>query len=103
MLAETNLIIAAAQDPDLLVPGNTDLSASQIQQLNLYNSALFRIREFAWFQYQDGTLDPKVWNSYETTALQVIRNSPETWEQLQRQLDPEMVAYFNDKIKKEGR
>ena len=63
-----------------------------------FYAAFFRIREFAWFQYQNGILDQATWESYIGPVPDMFENDPETrswWEGSSHQLDPSFVAAIN--------
>ena len=88
MMADVNLLIA-----------NTDTSA--IGDGGALTAAFFRIREFAWFQYQDGILDQAAWESYIRPASEVILESPAVlswWEVNSSILDPGFVRAVNEVV-----
>ena len=57
-------------------------------------AALVRIREFAWFQYQDGLLDDRAWEGYAATLVRNLKTSygPVLWESFKPELDQAFVA-----------
>ena len=91
MTADVNLMIAGfARDPDGERGG--------------YFAAFFRIREFAWFQYQNGVLDQATWESYIGPVPDMFRESSEVrswWEASSHQLDPRFVVAINEAVGEE--
>jgi hypothetical protein len=85
MTADVNLMLAAfARAPE----GN---------RTNFF-AAFFRIREFAWFQYQSGILDQATWESYIGPVPDMFNNNPEVrswWEENSHTLNPSFVAAIN--------
>ncbi len=68
-------------------------------QLNTL-AALVRIREFAWFQYQDGLLDGRAWEGYAATLVRSLKTSygPVLWESWKLELDPAFVAEVDARL-----
>jgi hypothetical protein len=94
MMADVTLLAASASlDSEFAAIGrNTTLIA-----------AYFRIREFAWFQYQNGTLDQAAWESYARPTINMF-NSPVVrswWEESSINLDPGFVAAINSAVGRE--
>jgi hypothetical protein len=88
MMADVNLLIASASlDSEFAAVGsNTTLIA-----------AYFRIREFAWFQYQNGILDQAAWESYARPTINLF-GSPVVqswWKESSTSLDPGFVTAIN--------
>ncbi len=85
MTADVNLMLAAyARAPN----GN---------RTNFF-TAFFRIREFAWFQYQNGILDQAAWQSYINPVSDMLNTAPDArswWEDSSHTLDPGFVAAVN--------
>ena len=91
MMADVNLLIASAslESEFPAIGSNTTLIA-----------AFFRIREFAWFQYQNGILDQAAWESYTRPAINIF-GSPVVqswWEESSTSLDPGFVAAINSVV-----
>jgi hypothetical protein len=62
-------------------------------------AAFFRIREFAWFQYQSGILDQASWESYIAPLASGMLDNPEVlswWEANTDALNPGFVAAINE-------
>jgi hypothetical protein len=62
-------------------------------------AAHFRVREFAWFQYQDGILDQAAWESYLYSTRSMLNSSPtavQIWEQTDGGFAPGFVAAVNN-------
>jgi len=76
-----------------------DLSGEEQFRLSFLNLQFLRMREFAWFQYQNGILDEATWESYIGTARAMLSS-----EQARSILatpgrfDPEFAAYMRDRL-----
>jgi hypothetical protein len=84
MTADVNLLLAG-YDPS----GN---------DRGRFVAAFFRIREFAWFQYQSGILEQAAWESYVAPVANGMLDNPEVllwWEANSSQLAPGFVAAIN--------
>jgi hypothetical protein len=76
-----------------------DLSPEERFQLGYFRLQFLRMREFAWFQYQNGILDEATWESYIGTA-RVMLSSEQARSILATpgRLDPEFAAYMRDRL-----
>lgn len=78
----------------------TDERVSELlRDLNLL-IAMLRVREFAWFQYQDGLLDQRAWRGYAATLERTLRQGSnlDHWEKVKSELDPEFVAFMDERL-----
>jgi hypothetical protein len=85
-------------DVNLLIASSAGANAGSLEESGALIAAFFRIREFAWFQYQNGILDQAAWESYIRPIPEVF-TSPATllwWEESSAQLDPGFVAAMNE-------
>ena len=77
------------------VPGETE---EEVRVMALLISYL-RIREFAWFQYQNGILDETTWQSY-ISPTPLVFALPESREILNGYRgDPEFIAYVRELLR----
>ena len=69
------------------------------RELNLMSAAL-RIREFAWFQYQQGILDEATWSSYMQATISRLSGGRGSliWGVLSSQLNADFVDEVNRRI-----
>ena len=78
------------------VYGDEDLSAEQQRQFEIFLAMYLRIREFAWFQHQNGILDEATWKAYMGPTKRIL-STPQgknTWALISSELDPIFVAYI---------
>ena len=81
-------------DVNLLLAGYDSSSGDESR----WFAAFFRIREFAWFQYQSGILDHTAWESYVSPVANGMMDDSAVlswWEANSTSLDPEFVAAIN--------
>ncbi len=99
MMADVTMLAAAMENPEV----NVNLEKAEItdierEQLEIFLAAFLRIREFAWFQYQNDILDEATWQSYLAPAGRLLR-SPQgvrMWAIHSAEMDPEFVAQVNN-------
>ena len=98
MTADVSFLMDAQEFLTAMEVPREELSPSQWERLVRQTIAFMRIREFAWFQYQDGTLDELAWNSYlrPTMALFERQNFLSIWANFQNAFDPAFVEVVND-------
>ena len=98
MAAEMEMISAVITAPEAWDNFNRPFSemtfAEQNQAANLL-AGMLRVREFAWFQYQNGIMDEQTLRSYLAPVPRWLRmgDNRVTWEEFARELDPEFVVY----------
>jgi hypothetical protein len=88
-------------DVNLLIAGSN--KAAGISESGALIAAFFRIREFAWFQYQSGILDQAAWESY-IRPIPAVFSDPAVqlwWEMSSAQLDPGFVAAMNQAARRD--
>ena len=93
--------ITMTADVSLLIAGSNN--SAGISGNGALIAAFFRIREYAWFQYQSGILDQAAWESY-TRPLTAVFTDPAVlswWEESSDQLDPGFVAAMNQVASRE--
>ena len=107
MSADIAMIAALIETPEAW--SNIDKPFSELspveqgQALNVY-AAAFRTREYAWFQYNNGTLDEAALRSYMAPMPRWIGRASggQLWKQHSAEMNPEFVAYVNAMIEKAG-
>jgi len=101
MATDIELLMKVADEPqisiNLLAKSESDLTPEGAAQLEAFVIAFLRVREYAWFQYQDGILDEAAWASYASVMRRILSGGParSTWEQYTPELDPDFVAHVN--------
>lgn len=103
MSSDIDLLTTWASDPELAllsVSGNpAEMTPAQLAQQQMLTVAFFRVREYAWFQHQDGLLDDQAWNGYLTPLVRMIREEEmqqRFWQQFAPELDEDFVRFVND-------
>ena len=92
--ADLGLLFQAMDNPDSVERQGTLGSSPDEVRRAAWLVSFLRIREFAWFQYQNGVLDQTTWESYISPAREVFE-SPESRVRLgQFNGDPEFIAYI---------
>ena len=100
MAADVEMIGVLVSNPEAwakaIEPGS-EVSFTEQRQIRNMLAGLLRIREFAWFQYQNDILDEAAFNSYLNPVVRWIKmgNNLEHWEIISIDFDPEFVAYIN--------
>ena len=86
-------------NPDLFRRrGDPDLSPDEKFRIGYFNLQFLRMREFAWFQYQNGILDEAAWESYISTSGYMLRTeSARSILATPGRMDPEFAAYMRDR------
>lgn len=74
-----------------------ELTEADVNRLIQWISALARIREFAWFQYQSGVIDEVTLRSYVRALADAIQWPVMTdiWPMASANMDADFVAYVN--------
>lgn len=96
----------APRDLDLLrsqMPLDRELTDEDVATLGWRNNlltAMMRIREFSWFQYQDGLLDPSAWEGYAASMVRNIQRDSGVlvWERAKAELDPGFAAEIDARL-----
>ena len=98
MTADVNFLMDAEEFLTAMGTPSEDLSSAQFERLSRQTIAYMRIREFAWFQYQDGILDESTWNSYlrPTAPLFANENFLWIWARYQNAFDARFVQAVHD-------
>ena len=104
MSSDITLLTTWASDPELALlsdGGNPkEMTAAQLAQQQMLTVALFRVREYAWFQHQNGLLDDQAWNGYLTPLVRMIREEEmqqRFWQQFSPELDEDFVRFVNER------
>ena len=101
MTADLALISTAIANPEAWTNMGTPLAQLTLQeqdQLTNVMAGMLRVREFAWFQYQNGILDEAAFRSYVAPVTRWIRRGDMVtiWETyFSPELDPKFVTYIN--------
>ena len=101
MLADMTLISALISNPEQ--GGNVhrpfdELTDVEKEQLSNVLAGVLRTREFAWLQYQAGTLDEATFASYMETPVRWIRESEamrNLWGPISAGVNPDFRSYVN--------
>jgi hypothetical protein len=98
MTADVSFLMDAEEFLTAIAAPSEDLSPVQLEKLVRQTIAFLRIREFAWFQYQDGILDESAWNSYlrPTVPLFQMENFLGIWASYGDSFDPTFVKAVNE-------
>jgi hypothetical protein len=77
----------------------TDADANRLIQ---WLAAMARIREFAWFQYQNGVIDEATLRSYIVVLVDTIQwpSMIDIWPEVSTNMDPDFVAYVQAMLSK---
>ena len=72
-----------------------DLTDADWNRLIQWLAAMARIREFAWFQYQNGVIDEATLRSYIVVLVDTIQwpSMIDIWPEVSTNMDPDFVAY----------
>jgi hypothetical protein len=100
MDAEMAFMADVRENPSLFLRrDDPDLSQEERFRLGYFNLQFLRMREFAWFQYQNGILDEATWESYIGTSSYML-GSEQARSILATpgRLDPEFAAYMRDRL-----
>ena len=100
MQADVEFIGAVINSPEAfanLQKSGSELSALEAGQMQNTFAAMMRVREFAWFQYQNGILDENTFRSYMAPMARWLQweGAYETWQLFRLELDPEFAAYLD--------
>jgi hypothetical protein len=98
MMADVTMLAAVIENPEVNVNlEKAEVSKVEHEQLELFLAAFLRIREFAWFQYQNQILDEVTWQSYLAPARRVLRTpqGAQLWALHSAEMDPDFVADVN--------
>ena len=107
MLADVSYINALISNPEATLNQQrpvSELNPMELEQVGNIVAGYFRIREFAWFQYQNGILDEATWNSYmaPTVSLLQLEAIRYWWNIFVDQMDPEFALYVNALIENDS-
>lgn len=112
MQADLALVLDAANSPytdgmreavQFALRRGEQLTEEEVQDLwRSYNilAGFTRVREFAWFQYQDGLLDERAWDGCLATLVRNLSNETgrALWEDIKSEMDPEFVAHIDARL-----
>lgn len=102
MSADVSIILAALE-PEIaeldMIPYE-EMTEVQRQLRTNELAAIIRVREFAWFQYKNGTLDQATWDSYLSVLRRFIREpaGAEAWDRIASEVDPGFVEVINQYV-----
>ena len=97
MEADLAFLSKAMDYPEIALGlGGGNTTAEDIR-ISAYLVSYLRIREFAWFQYQNGILDEATWESYmaPTALIFSSERARHFWESGEFKADPEFIAYVD--------
>lgn len=100
MTADVTMIASLISNPDAWANMSepfADLTLAEQGQVRNMAAGLFRVREFAWFQYENGVLDEDTLRSYLAPMVRWLQMEGMlvVWNEFSTELDPEFVAYVN--------
>jgi len=98
MTAELGFLSKCMDYPEIAMGfGDSGLTAEEIR-LTTYLVSYLRIREFAWFQYQNGILDDTTWESYMAPTVGVFASDTArgVWNSDAIKMDPGFMAYVDN-------
>ncbi len=98
MTAELGFLSKCMDYPETtLGMGDSDLTAEEVR-LTTYLVSYLRVREFAWFQYQNGILDDTTWESYMAPTAGVFASDTarRVWHSDAIKMDPGFMAYVDN-------
>ena len=95
METEVSIILAILDHPEAATElARRDENWPRRQAL----SALVRLREFSWYQYQNEILDEGIWQGYVSTLRRFLDDDygREYWASIKGEVDPEFYAYMTN-------
>jgi hypothetical protein len=94
METEVSIIMGILDHPEAVNASARDDNWQRRQLL----SALVRLREFSWYQYQNEILDEAIWQGYVNTLRRILDDDlgREYWASIEGEVDPEFYAYITD-------
>ena len=100
MSAEVAMVAAAIAAPQAWANVRkpfAELTLEERDQVANLLAGLFRVREYAWFQYKSGILDEAALRSYLAPMTRWLQwgDAATVWRQFSRELDPEFAAYVD--------
>ena len=108
MASDIALLTAWASDDDValggIAPALDDLTPGQFARQQMLIIGFFRVREYAWLQYQDGLLDEQAWIGYVRPLLRSLHVDGGNelnrilWDQFSAELDEDFVQYINQSL-----
>ena len=100
MLADVQLLSLSFEHPEVFLELLPDQPSVVEFQRGEYLIAMTRVREFAWFQYQNGILDKPAWEAYLRPLLWLhqIEEVEAWWSEWQRDFDSDFVSHINDRV-----
>jgi hypothetical protein len=99
MNADVNFLLTAVDYPHLNASLEEPLEGMEAQRFFNLMGAFFRIREFTWFQYQQGILDEEAFESYMQTTVRLVRTErvQQIWDRVSSDLDAGFVRAINER------
>ena len=100
MTADVTMIAALINSPeswDNMSRPFSELTAAEQGQVANVMAGLLRVREYAWFQYENGILDEATLRSYLAPVARWLElgDAGTIWDQFSQELDPDFVDYIN--------
>lgn len=92
--ADVSWIGTQIEHPELTSWNEPGLSDEDWARRGAYIVQYLRIREFAWFQYRNGTLDEATWQSYLRPTTLVFASERARAALAAYRGDPEFIAYL---------
>jgi hypothetical protein len=94
METEVSIVMATLDHPEAIGEAVRDENWQRRQLL----AALVRLREFSWYQYQNGILDEAIWQGYVSTMRRIFDDDlgREFWAGIEGEVDPEFYGYITD-------
>jgi hypothetical protein len=81
-------------------PNLTDVEVAAMAREGNLIAGLIRIREFAYFQFQDGLLDERAWDGYANTLVRILQSGSGQihWERFRPELDAGFAADMDARL-----
>ena len=101
MTSDVAMITALVSNPEAWTNTHSpiaELTLQEQEQVINVMAGLLRIREFSWFQFQNGTIDEAAFRSYAGPVARWIRRGDirTIWEtRFAQEMDPGFVSYIN--------
>jgi hypothetical protein len=104
METEVSIILASLNHPDSASAPVAPSDVGAYRRMLLL-AATARLREFSWYQYQNGILDEELWRTYARTTARLFGDEygNQVWASFESELDPQFVAYMNNLIEERER
>jgi hypothetical protein len=104
LMADMTMISTLVSNPEAVANFERpldELTTAEREQLGNVIAGLLRSREFAWLQFQNGTLDKPTFESYLETLVRWINDYEASrfyWDLFSQTTNPEFTTYVNARL-----